>query len=106
MSVVRESIYSVGIDVGDFDDSADLLQADDGESGEQLCSTAYRHCGKEVIYKSRIYFTPLLTQSDIDAEKLKEIVRAEYQAAGMTPADLKTGAVIITGETARKKKCG
>ena len=58
---------------------------------------------KEVIYKSRIYFTPLLTQSDIDAEKLKEIVRAEYQAAGMTPADLKTGAVIITGETARKK---
>ncbi len=57
---------------------------------------------KEVTYRSKIYFTPLLSQTEIDAEKVKKIIEAEYKAAGMKPEDLQTGAVIITGETARK----
>ena len=58
---------------------------------------------KEVIYRSKIYFTPLRSATEIDAEAVKRIVREEYQAAGMTPEMLRTGAVIITGETARKE---
>lgn len=58
---------------------------------------------KQVIYRSQIYFTPLLSQTEIDAAKVKEIVRRGYAGAGMNPKDLKTGAVIITGETARKQ---
>lgn len=103
MSVVRESIYSVGIDVGTSTTQLIFCRLTMANQASSYVVPRIGIVEKEVIYKSRIYFTPLLTQSDIDAEKLKEIVRAEYQAAGMMPADLKTGAVIITGETARKK---
>src|SRR5699024_2609115 len=57
---------------------------------------------KEVIYKSAIYFTPLKSQTEIDGARVGEIISQEYRKAGMKPEDLQTGAVIITGETARK----
>lgn len=57
---------------------------------------------KEVTYRSKIYFTPLLSQTEIDSARIKQIIETEYQSAGIKPEDLQTGAVIITGETARK----
>lgn len=58
---------------------------------------------KEIQYKSQIYFTPLIDQKTIDFEKIKEIVEAEYDRAGIRKEEIDTGAVIITGETARKE---
>ncbi len=58
---------------------------------------------RKVIYQSPIVFTPLIDFETIDAEKLNEIVRREYSAAGVDPSQVETGAVIITGETAKKK---
>lgn len=58
---------------------------------------------KEVIYKSKIYLTPLTTPVLIDGEAVREIVAGEFRLAGYAPADVDTGAVIITGESARKE---
>ncbi len=58
---------------------------------------------RAVIYQSPIVFTPLLDSETIDADALKEIVRMEYAAAGIDPRQVETGAVIITGETAKKR---
>jgi ethanolamine utilization protein EutA len=58
---------------------------------------------RKVIYQSPIVFTPLIDFETIDADKLNEIVRREYSAAGIDPSQVETGAVIITGETAKKK---
>ncbi len=58
---------------------------------------------RKVIYQSPIVFTPLIDAETIDADKLNEIVRGEYSAAGIDPGQVETGAVIITGETAKKK---
>jgi ethanolamine utilization protein EutA len=58
---------------------------------------------RRVIYQSPIVFTPLIDAQTIDADKLKEIVRGEYASAGVDPSQVETGAVIITGETAKKK---
>ena len=58
---------------------------------------------RKVIYQSPIVFTPLIDFETIDADKLNEIVRREYAAAGVDPNQVETGAVIITGETAKKK---
>ncbi|MEH7749148.1 ethanolamine ammonia-lyase reactivating factor EutA [Neobacillus drentensis] len=55
---------------------------------------------KEVIHRSPIYRTPLLSPTTIDIEKIEDLVRKEYQKAGIEPKDIQTGAVIITGETA------
>jgi len=58
---------------------------------------------RKVIYQSPIVFTPLIDFETIDADKLNEIVRHEYSIAGVDPGQVETGAVIITGETAKKK---
>ena len=58
---------------------------------------------REICYRGKIYFTPLLSDDTLDAEAIKEIIGAEYRSAGINPSDIQTGAVIITGETARKE---
>ena len=58
---------------------------------------------RKVIYQSPIVFTPLIDFETIDADRLNEIVRREYSTAGVDPSQVETGAVIITGETAKKK---
>ncbi len=58
---------------------------------------------REVLYQSPIVFTPLADNETVDSVKLTEIVRQEYASAGITPDQVETGAVIITGETAKKK---
>lgn len=58
---------------------------------------------RRVLHASEIVFTPLVDAETIDVQQLVEILRREYQRAGMTANQIETGAVIITGETARKK---
>lgn len=58
---------------------------------------------KQVVYKSKVHLTPLTTPVLIDGEAIREIVAEEFRLAGYTPADVDTGAVIITGESARKE---
>ena len=58
---------------------------------------------KEIRYKSQIYFTPLLNQTTIDFTKVRKIIEQEYERAHIRKEDIDTGAVIITGETARKE---
>ena len=58
---------------------------------------------RTVIYRSEVYFTPLLSPTMIDAVKVKELIEGEFHKANISPNDIDTGAVIITGETARKE---
>ena len=47
--------------------------------------------------------TPLKTDVLIDTDALRDIVAAEFRKAGYRPEDTDSGAVIITGESARKE---
>ncbi len=58
---------------------------------------------KEVLYRSGIYFTPLQSRETVDSGAIAEIVAKEYHLAGLSPDRIDTGAVIITGETAKKE---
>ena len=46
--------------------------------------------------------TPFTGDWNIEAGPLKELVEQTFAAAGLTRADIDTGAVIITGEAARR----
>lgn len=59
--------------------------------------------GKEIIYKSPIVFTPLLDEVTIDFARVKDIVSEALKLSKVEKKDISTGAVIITGETARKE---
>ena len=58
---------------------------------------------KEIVYESQIYFTPLINNEVISAKGVKEIIDSEYKKANITPQMLQSGAVIITGESARRR---
>ena len=100
---MHEVILSVGIDIGTSTTQLIFSRLTIENRASSYTVPRISIVDKEVVYRSQIYFTPLKSATEIDAEAVKKIVRDEYQMAGMTPADLKTGAVIITGETARKQ---
>ncbi len=58
---------------------------------------------REIIYTSDITFTPLIDHSTIDAMRISSLLEDEFRRAGIKPQQVETGAVIITGETARKQ---
>ena len=58
---------------------------------------------KEILYRSPIFRTPLLSPTTIDIAGVEKIVADEYRKAGIQASDIGTGAVIITGETATKQ---
>jgi len=58
---------------------------------------------KKVIYQSKIYITPIIDHRIVDAVAVKEIIKKEYDRAGFTLSQIDTGALIITGETAKKE---
>ena len=96
-------MLSVGIDVGTTTTQvvfSRLSLADVARPGQIPRITITQ---REVLYQSPIAFTPLLDRDAVDAARLHALVRREYAAAGVEPSQVETGAVIITGETAKKK---
>ncbi len=99
----REVIQSVGIDIGTSTTQLVFSRFVVENLAGSYAVPRVSIIEKEVTYRSEIYFTPLKSATEIDADAVKEIVRKEYAAAGRKPEELHTGAVIITGETARKQ---
>jgi ethanolamine utilization protein EutA len=98
-----ESILSVGIDIGTSTTQLVFSRIKIENTASVASVPRVSIVDKEVIYRSGIYMTPLLSQTEIDGLKLRDIVHMEYKRAGIAPSDISTGVAIITGETARKR---
>lgn len=100
---MKEEIISVGIDIGTSTTQLVFtrITLENISSGARV--PQIKIIDKTIFYRSKIYFTPLISSTEIDANKVKQIVEQEYQLAGIKGKDISTGAVIITGETARKR---
>jgi len=57
---------------------------------------------RNVIARSPILLTPFSGDWNIEAEPLEDLIDSTFEQAGLTRADIDTGAVIITGEAARR----
>jgi len=100
---MHKVMLSVGVDIGTSTTQLVFSRLTmENRAGSSLAPQV-RIVGKEVVYRSPVYFTPLRSEEEIDAEEAARIVRQEYRAAGVSPQEVETGAVIITGETARKR---
>lgn len=98
-----QTIISAGIDIGTTTTQLVVSRITIKNTAPGSSVPRMEITGKEVLYRSKIYFTPLLEHNIIDAEEVTRIVLEEYRAAGLTPDGIDTGAVIITGETAKKE---
>ncbi len=96
------TMLSVGIDVGTTTTQlvfSRLLIANTARPGQ---IPRIGISDKSVLYQSPIIFTPLENNETIDVPRLMNWIHHEYNAAGIEPSQVDTGAVIITGETAKK----
>lgn len=100
---MREIMHSVGIDVGTTTTQVLFSRLVLENTASSVSVPQVRIVERKVFYASPVHFTPLLDGETIDAQTLRRLVEAEYAAAGIQPGDIAAGAVIITGETARKK---
>ncbi len=103
MPADQREVLSVGIDVGTTTTQvvfSHLLLHDVARPGQV---PRIQVDEKSVLHKGEVHATPLSAPDLVDAEALAALVRQEYDAAGISPQSIETGAVIITGETARTK---
>jgi ethanolamine utilization protein EutA len=101
MEINEIKILSVGVDVGSSTShlvfSNLVLRRD-----ERSESRRFQIQERNIIYEGRIINTPFLDNNTIDIDKLTVFLKEEYKRAGIDPADIQTGAIIVTGETAKK----
>ena len=100
---MHESLLSVGIDIGTSTTQLVISRLTLENRAGPFSVPRIAIGEKEVLYRSAIHFTPLLSETAIDAEGVRAIVAEEYRRSGFRQTDISTGAVIITGETARKE---
>ncbi len=102
MEIDKIELLSIGVDVGTSTShlafSNLVLKRD-----EQSVSRPFRICERNILYEGKIINTPLLDDNTIDISKLTDFFKEEYKRAGIDPETIQTGAVIVTGETARKQ---
>ncbi len=99
----KTAILSVGIDVGTSTTQVVFSKLQMDNAGGYFSVPRVAIVDKKVVYKSEVYMTPLKTDVLIDTDALRNIVAAEFRKAGYRPEDTDSGAVIITGESARKE---
>lgn len=102
MDINTIKLRSVGIDVGSSTSHlvfSNLVLVRDALSPSRRFKIEQR----EVIYEGRIVDTPLHDNDTIDVSRLIGFVKDECKRAHIDPQDIDTGAVIITGETAKKR---
>ncbi len=95
------NFLSVGIDIGTttthlvvsklyFDNTSALRQAPKLEISD-----------KEIVHQGEVRFTPLSADGSIDAEAVAALIAQEYARLGLSARDIRAGAIIVTGETAK-----
>jgi ethanolamine utilization protein EutA len=102
IKATEKRITSVGIDIGTSTSHlifSELVLRKDQSSNTNKFIVADRN----IKYRSQILFTPLLSTNEIDMKRLFPALLAEYQKAQINPTDIESGAVIITGESAKKE---
>ncbi|HEP1844372.1 TPA: ethanolamine ammonia-lyase reactivating factor EutA [Streptococcus suis] len=99
---MSEKILSVGIDIGTATTQLVLSELVVENIASVFTIPRVYITDKRVLYRSEIIFTPIFDNLLIDVESIKEFVSQEYQKAGISKTMIQMGAVIITGETARK----
>ncbi|MED9957654.1 MAG: ethanolamine ammonia-lyase reactivating factor EutA, partial [Christensenellales bacterium] len=98
-----ETLLSVGIDIGTSTTQTVFSRIVLSNTAPAFSIPRIQITEKTVLFRAPICLTPLLRPDTIDAEGVRALVADAYRQAGVRPAEIGCGAVIITGETARKQ---
>ena len=76
--MAAEVLLSVGIDIGTSTTQLIFSKLTLKNMASDYAVPRIEIVGREIVYKSHIYFTPLKSLAEIDGEALAEIIENEY----------------------------
>ena len=95
-------LTTVGIDIGSS--TSHLMFARVHlQRKTQLLSSEFVVVRRDVLWRSPILLTPFRGDFTIDAERLRAFIDSSYEAAGVAPEAVDSGAVILTGEAIKRR---
>ena len=101
LDIIR--LTSVGIDVGTATTNIIFSGLVLRRLGREL-SSRFVVTERKTLYVSPVHFTPYTANRErIDDQALGRLVDVAYEEAGLTPKDVDTGAIILTGEAIRRE---
>lgn len=98
--VVR--LRSVGVDIGSSTSHVLFSELTLERQGKRL-SSRYEVVDRHITHRLPVILTPYSQPERVDAEALERFVADSYARAGVDREEVDTGAVITTGEAARKE---
>lgn len=99
-------LLSVGIDVGTTTTQVAFSRLTLENVAGRSAVPRMEIVNQQVVSQCAAQFTPILPDGTIDAPGVRRLVEAAYSEAGVSPADIAVGAVIVTGFTARRQNAG
>ncbi len=94
------NLTSVGIDIGSS--TSHLMFSRMRVGYPSLHTRRPEVLERSVLSRSPVLLTPFSQDWTIETQPLKELINKSFEQAGLGPDDIDTGAVIITGEAARR----
>lgn len=97
------NIRSIGIDIGTTTTHLVISELELANVARGNEVPKLQVLTRKLLYQSPIHFTPLDSASAIDAKAITALVESEIANAQFSASEIQSGAVIITGETAKKR---
>ncbi len=94
-------LTTVGVDIGSSTSHLMFAKVHLQRLSEAL-SRRFVVVHRDIMWRSPILLTPYRSDDLIDADRLKTFIADAYVAAGLTPDDIDSGAVILTGESLKR----
>ncbi len=95
-------LTTVGVDIGSSTSHLMFARVHLQRLAEGL-SSRFVVVNREILWRSPILLTKYRPDNTIDADFLKNFIEDAYREAKLAPADIDTGAVILTGEALKRE---
>ncbi|EPE58522.1 ethanolamine ammonia-lyase reactivating factor EutA [Salmonella enterica] len=96
-------LLSVGIDIGTTTTQVIFSRLEWVNRAAVSQVPRYEFIKRDISWQSPVFFTPVDKQGGLKEAELKALILAQYQAAGIAPESVDSGAIIITGESAKTR---
>lgn len=100
---MKQSMISAGIDIGTSTTQLMFCRLIIENRAGYGMVPQVEIVSREVLYRSRVWMTPLKYEDEIDEQAVRSLIVMEYEHAGIRPEEVEAGAVIITGESMRRR---
>jgi ethanolamine utilization protein EutA len=99
--LARVELTSIGIDIGSSGTQVAFSRLFMHGPGEPAAMRR-KLKARETLYLSPVVLTPFRGPDEIDIERLRGSVARAFEAANLTPDEIETGAIILTGAAAQR----